>query len=254
MNIVIIEDEPLAADHLVGYVQRYDPKARIGACLHSAQSAIDWLREHPAPDLLLADIQLQDGDIFTVLDAVRLACPIIFATAYDRFVMDAFERSGIAYLLKPIGYEKFSAAMDKYHGLAKVFSSGSDALLAQLRAVLAGASTEPRYRDRLMIRRRDGIVLLPVVEISYVQVSDEIVCAFDDEGVEYPLRETLAQLEQILDPRRFFRIGRGVLIHVRSVVKLEPYGRDRLLVHMRGGATLTCSASRTAALRRWLQG
>ncbi len=249
MRALIAEDEPLAADLLRDYLGRYDPDAEVVAVVESCEELVAWLRAHGEPDLLISDIQLQDGDVFGAFDRIAPACPIIFATAYDSFVLQAFEQSGIAYLLKPFDYEQFRAALDKYRRLGRAFQRLAGDFVAELRAALS----RPEYRRRLVVKRRSGLYLLAVEDIAYIRVRDETTSAYDSAGREHPVRETLRQLGSVLDPACFFRLNRSEMVSARYIERLEPYGRDRMLVRLRDlDETLISSAARTPDLRRWL--
>ena len=90
MNILIIEDEALAARQLQGLIRAYDPAANLLGTLDSVEGAVAWFTHHPTPDLLFADIELVDGQSFEVFERVQVRCPVIFTTAYDEFALRAF--------------------------------------------------------------------------------------------------------------------------------------------------------------------
>ena len=116
MKVVIIEDEPPARDKLAKFVRRYDSKSEILAELESIFAAVKFFENNDEPDLVFADIELLDGNVFELFGKVKVNCPIIFTTAYDQFLLQAFEQNGIAYLLKPFDYQKFASAMQSWKG------------------------------------------------------------------------------------------------------------------------------------------
>ena len=101
MRMVIIEDEPLAVERLQFLLQQYDPYSQVSASLESIEEAVRWLSDNPQPDLILSDIQLSDGSAFEIFKKVKIASPVIFTTAYDKYALDAFKVLSIDYLLKP---------------------------------------------------------------------------------------------------------------------------------------------------------
>ena len=111
MNILILEDEEPAARQLrqqlaeLGYAPSPPP------VLRSIEKALVWLQTHPLPDLILSDIELLDGTVFALYEQFPVACPIIFTTAYDQYLLAAFRGNGIAYLLKPFTTEGLGAAL-----------------------------------------------------------------------------------------------------------------------------------------------
>jgi two-component system response regulator LytT len=251
MKVVVIEDEPLAAEQLCDYVRRYDPEAAILGILTSVQEAVCWFGEHTAPDLILSDIELLDGNVFRLFERVEIPCPIIFTTAYDHFLMQAFDRNGIGYLLKPLEYEKFAAAMRKFEQLRRSFTLLSSELLRELKTTLA----QPQYKERFVIKARGGIYLLETRRVAYIQIQDEIPFAYDEQGARYPLNENLNHLEKVLDPLTFFRINRSEIVNIRFIEKLEHYFNDRLAIKLKSlNVTLISSINRTPELRRWIDG
>ena len=112
MKVVIIEDELPARDKPAKFVERYDRRIEIAAELESVAETLRYFDENAAPELVFADIELLDGNVFEVFENRKISCPVIFTTAYDQFLLRAFEQSGIAYLLKPFNFQKFSAAME----------------------------------------------------------------------------------------------------------------------------------------------
>jgi DNA-binding LytR/AlgR family response regulator len=250
MKVVVIEDEPLAAEKLCDFIRRYNPQVTILSVLTSIKEAIRYFRAHPSPDLIFSDIELLDGNAFRIFERVQTPCPIIFTTAYDQFLLPAFDKNGIGYLLKPLEYEKFIAAMRKFEQLQRSFTLSSD-LLHELKTTLA----QPKYKERFVIKARGGIYLLETRQVVYIQIQDEIPFAYDEKGAKYPLNENLNQLEKALDPLLFFRINRSEIVNIHFIEKLEPYFHDRLTVRLKHlNVALISSINRTPELRRWIEG
>ncbi|HLM61835.1 MAG TPA: response regulator, partial [Pyrinomonadaceae bacterium] len=123
MRVVIIEDEPPASEKLRDFVRHYEPGIQIAGTLESVKETFAWFHSNLPPDLIFSDIELLDGNIFDFFENTETTCPIIFTTAYNQFWLQAFERNGIAYLLKPLTFEKFAAAMKKFETLKQNFVS-----------------------------------------------------------------------------------------------------------------------------------
>ena len=102
MKALIIEDETAAARNLAAILRQTAPDVEIVATLESVEESVEWLRANPHPDLLFMDIHLADGDSFRIFDAVEIAAPVIFTTAYDQYALEAFKVNSIDYLLKPL--------------------------------------------------------------------------------------------------------------------------------------------------------
>lgn len=249
MRILLIEDEEPAAAQLRRFVHQYQPTATIvGECQQVSEAAA-YLRQHPAPDLILSDIELLDGNVFALFGQVIVTSPVIFITAYDTFLVQAFEQNGIAYVLKPVQYAQFAAALQKYERLRQSFQG------AALQQLVAQVAPAPRYKTRLVSKSRAGLYLLEVADLAYFQLRNGVTHAVDGHGRAFILNETLSQLEALLDPTQFFRLNRTELVQISAIERLEPYFNDTLVVHLKAPATtLTSSSHRTPELRKWLLG
>ena len=99
MKVFIAEDEPPARERLVETLARVAPRAQVVGHAESVQGTAAWLAAHPAPDVLMLDIQLADGLSLELFQERELPVPVIFTTAYDRFALDAFRALAVYYLL-----------------------------------------------------------------------------------------------------------------------------------------------------------
>lgn len=250
MKILIIEDEPPAQGKLAKLVRLYDRKTEIAGTLARVAETVEWFEKNPMPDLVFADIELLDGNIFEVFDKIKITCPIIFTTAYDQFLLQAFEQNGIAYLLKPFDFEKLSNAVKKFELLKNNFVSTQNDFWAEIQTSLK----QPKYKERFVVKIKGGIQLLETKNIAFFQMRDEILFAFDSENNKFSINETLLNLEVSLNPRQFFRLNRSEIVNLDYIANLKPDFQDRLIVFLKkSNVKLTSSASRTPELRKWLE-
>jgi len=250
MKVVIIEDEPPAREKLAKFIRRYDSRIEILAEIESVASTLRYFKGSTAPDLIFADIELLDGNIFEVFESLKISCPVIFTTAYDQFLLQAFEQNGIAYLLKPFDFEKFVVAIRKFETLENNFLRMNTEFLHEIRESLR----QPKYKERFVIKTAAGIRLLETRQIAFVQMRNEIPFAFDAAGNKFPLGATLTELEKTLDPKAFFRLNRSEIVNLDFIENLKPDFHDRLVVCLRNlNVKLVSSASRTPSLRKWLE-
>ena len=248
---MIIEDEPRASEKLRDFVLRYEPSIQIAGMLESVKETFEWFHSNLPPDLIFSDIELLDGNIFEFFESHEISCPIIFTTAYDQFWLQAFERNGIAYLLKPLTFEKFSAAMKKFESLKQNFVTKPHDFWREMQESLK----QPKYKERFVVKVKGGIQLLETRHIAFVQMQNEIPFAFDAAGSKFSLNESLAQLERILDPNVFFRLNRSEIVNLNFIENLNPDFHDRLVIKIRNlSVKLVSSTSRTPGLRKWLEG
>src|SRR4051812_45103760 len=117
MNILIVEDEELAAEKLTNMIGQVSPQSKILGCTGSIKTTVKWLLDHPQPDLILMDIELSDGQSFEIFNQANVHCPVIFTTSYDEYAIRAFKVNSIDYLLKPILKEDLRKAFEKYQNL-----------------------------------------------------------------------------------------------------------------------------------------
>ena len=113
MKILIIEDEILAQAKLEGMLRSLDSSITILAKLSSVKDTIQWLSTNPAPDLAFVDIQLSDNHSFEVFRKFPVEFPVVFTTAFDKYLLESFEFNSIDYLLKPITEEKLKRSLAK---------------------------------------------------------------------------------------------------------------------------------------------
>jgi DNA-binding LytR/AlgR family response regulator len=252
LTAFIAEDEPPARERLVATLAQVAPHLRVLGHADSVLGTQQWLARHPAPDLLLLDIQLADGLSLELFRDGALALPTIFTTAYDRFALDAFQALAVDYLLKPVSETALAHALAKVERLRQSFSADVAALLRQL----GGATSPARWRQRLVGRKGSAFHTLPVERVAYVVSIDKLSFAVDAEGERYLLETPLAELEAELDPVRFFRASRQLLIAASAVQRFAPAGKGRLKVELLPAPVgeVVVSQERAAAFRAWLGG
>lgn len=253
MKIVLIEDEEITSQALTDYIKKYDATYEIVATLRSIKDALAWFAHNPMPDLIFSDIELLDGNVFTFYEKTAITCPIIFTTAYDNFLLKAFQINGIAYILKPFGYPQVKESFDKFFTLKKTFSEEtpqSFSFIEQLKNAL-----KPSFKQRFTVKMKNGISLLNVQDIVYLQADEGLVFAFGTNQQKYPLNGTLTEINETLDPSLFFRINRSEIINIHFIEKMEAYFNDRLSLKTKVLPTnLIVSTARTPDFRKWIDG
>lgn len=262
IRTLIVDDEPLARAGIRALLARDTEIEVVGECSDGLQAvhAITDLM----PDLLLLDIQLPELDGFQVLGALppdRLPT-IIFITAYDRYALRAFEVHALDYLLKPFDDDRFARALayakaqvrrEQIGGLSRSLA----ALLASHGASVGGPPFRPRaegrpdYTTRVAVRNKNRIVFLNVEEIDWIEAADYYV-RLHTGGTTHLLRESMAQLEKCLDPKRFARIHRSTIVNLDRVRELQPWFKGQHLVILEDGTRLTLSRSRRQRLEEAL--
>lgn len=252
MNVVVVEDEPPAARLVVELLARVAPEAAVVAQLASVAALTRWLAGHRPPDLILADIELQDGRVFDAFSSAGQFAPIIFITAYDRFLIDAFRSHGIAYLMKPLVEDELAAALAKYDDLRRAFSGPSP--LAELPRQL----TDAPHRRHFTVTSARRIHVVPLERVALIRLGLAGIDVVDLDGVARTMTgsASLAEVEASLPPAQYFRINRTEIVRLDAIAHLDPRQdprKDRIAISVRGSPQpVIVSVHRTAAFRRWI--
>lgn len=251
MKLLIIEDEPASAQRLKKLAEEIDPEIIILEILDSIASAVDWLRGHTEPDLILSDIQLADGLSFEIFKEITISCPVIFTTAYDQYAIQAFKVNSIDYLLKPIKKTELAVAIRKFK---KIQPSSPKIDLALLTSMIGKEGKD--YLKRLMIRIGQQIKVVEVKDIAYFYIEEKIVFAVSITKDRHPMDFSLDHLEKQLDPEQFFRINRAFIISLESIQTMITYSKARIKIWLKPPCDLESitSTERSAEFREWLKG
>lgn len=240
LRILIVDDEALARDRLRSLLRREPDLEIIGECANG-EEALAAIRVG-APDLVFLDMQMPGGDGLQVVARLpedrRPA--IVFATAHDRYAVDAFDVAAVDYLLKPFDLDRLRLALQR----------ARDYLQARVapRSAAAGESVEPRRADRLAVRTDGRIVFLRLNEIIRVEADDNHVVLHLATG-RLTLRDTLTALEARLDPALFVRVNRSTLVQIDQVKELQPALHGDYTILLRDGTRLPLSRNLSGKLK-----
>lgn len=250
MNILIIEDEQPAAKRLNNLILEHRPQFRILDALDSVEGAVQWLRAHPAPDLMFLDIQLADGLSFDIFNQVQVQSPVIFTTAYDQYTLKAFKLNSVDYLLKPIDPEELARALDKFD---QFFGKKMNYDLQTIQQMIQGMA-KPHYKERFLVRVGQQMTYIAVTDIQYFYSENGMAYAKTADNKRHLIDYTLEQLEETLDPASFFRINRKVITHIDAIQKIAPYFNSRLKLEIKPKADfdVIVSRERVGAFKNWL--
>lgn len=249
LRALLIEDEAPARTRLADLLAQAQPPVAVAGTADSVRSAAAWLKAHPAPDLIFADIQLGDGLSLELFRATPPPCPIVFTTAYDDYLLEAFNTHGIAYLLKPVKPADLAAALQKYRALGAQFAASLASLAGQL---LAPAGVAAR-RHRILAQRGAAFQPVALADIAYFFSENKLTFLVTRAGEKCLVNEPLATLEAELDPREFFRLNRNFLAHAAAVKSFASLGKGRLAVQLvpRPAEEVVVSQENGAAFRAW---
>jgi DNA-binding LytR/AlgR family response regulator len=250
MQVVLIEDELPAAQKLTRYLKQFNSNIVIAATLSSVASATIWLQKNQAQvDLILMDIQLQDGLSLEIAQQVKITKPVIFTTAYDEYALDAFKLNSVAYLLKPITYSALREALQKLEQLKEAFAHGQ--VLNKL-----ASSFETRFKERFLVKMGQHIKSLPQQEVAYFFAEGRHVQLISTEGKTFFVDFKLEDLEGMVNPQQFFRINRSFLVGLNSIKDIVVYSGSRLKVISKipSEKEMLVSREKVKEFKEWLEG
>ncbi len=249
MTAIIIEDEKPAAEKLLKAIEQTDPSLQVAAILDSVQSSVQWLQQHPAPDLVFMDIELGDGLSFGIFEKVKFNSPVIFCTAYDEYWQEAFEHNSIDYLLKPVKQEKLETALNKYDKLKQHFASN----FQQLRQWHRHPS-EMVFKKRFLVKRGLDYVSVKTDDIAYFYAAHKLVCMVDNRNQKFILDQSLSEIEKQVDPSQFYRVNRKYLVHQNAIKKIKSYPKSKLLLELEPAISdeIIISQENVTAFKDWM--
>jgi len=225
MNVLIIEDEPLAAQRLEKIAKELRPEIKVVDKIDSVKRSIEWLKKNETPDLILMDIQLADGISFQIFGHCEVKSPIIFTTAFDEYALKAFKVNSIDYILKPVDKEELANAFKKFETLTE--SSTQNEKMME-RIGYAMQMLTKKYKERFVVKVGEHLKSVEVSEIFFFFSLEKTTFAQTKDGRKHILDFTMDQLEGLINPERFFRINRKYFVAVDSIQDMISYTNSRL--------------------------
>jgi two-component system, LytTR family, response regulator len=263
MRVVIIEDEVPAAEKLERYLQKYDSTIEIIARLNSVKDSIEWLSSNQeSADLVFMDIQLIDGLSFQIFQQVQVKKPVIFTTAFNEFALDAFKVNSIDYLLKPLTFTDLAASLKKLEGLREQLKPVSDQHERIQQAFLDLRPKEyknrfmVKYKNRFMVKLGEHIRSITIDQISLFFADGRDVYLVTNQNRKFIIDYTLEALEDILDPKLFFRLNRTFILHINSIKDVLVYSNSRLKITLNQefDREIIVSREKVADFKSWFDG
>jgi DNA-binding LytR/AlgR family response regulator len=222
IRTIIIEDEKLIAEEFGRMLQQCSRDMEIVATFSSVKESVAYLSANENPDLIFSDVQLPDGLSFEIFNQVNIRTPVVFVTAYDGFILNAFESNGIDYLLKPVDERDLEKTLQKYSGFKNHFNSHERFF----------KSFSKKYRARLMVRKGIEYIPLRTAEIVLIYTENKLVYVLDRDGRKYITDKNLSELDRELDPAIFFRVNRQYIVNIGFVRSYKAYEKVKLLVDL----------------------
>ena len=249
MNLLIIENEKPAADRLIRVLMKIDKSITVLGVIETVEEAINRLQENPQPDLILMDIQLDDGLCFEIFETINIEIPVIFTTAFDEYTLKAFKVNSIDYLLKPIDEELLKTALTKF----KRLYADKDPFRRDFKQLLYEFRNQ--YKSRFLLKIGEKYRSVTTGEISHFHINERSVFLCDNHGKDYGIDYSLEQLQTMLDPRKFFRINRECIVNIDAISLMYSYSSSRLQLTLKekeNSELFVVSRDKVAEFKRWI--
>lgn len=251
MKIVIIEDEVKAAKSLAGLITQIKPGADIVASLQSIESAVNYLSQNAAPDLIFMDIQLSDGVSFEIFKAVKINCPVVFCTAYGEYAMDAIKANGIDYILKPFSKEQLEQAFEKVDSFKNFFQQNTQPNIDELIKRLGVDDGKKSF----LVFKENKYATLATDQIAYIYIKHDTTTIVTFQQQTYTLPQSIDQVQNQLSAKQFYRLNRQYLVNFSAIKEVEHYYGRKLLVKLvvPNPDDLLLGKEKTTAFLQWLE-
>src|SRR5687767_10057860 len=257
MKVLIIEDEELAVKKLRKTLESVDSSAEVVGVADSIRSSVNWLEQNPSPDLILMDIELADGQSFEIFDKIEVKSTVIFTTSYDEHALKAFKVNSVDYLLKPVQKEELESALNKYRHLVNRFPPANEQQefnIENLVKELQSKLQPKEFRKRFLVKHAQKLVSIDVEEIAYFFSDGRLNFFKTFDNRKFVLDYTMDDLEEMLDPAKYFRISRSFYISVESVDQIHEYFGNRLLIYLKPAVDKEAVVSRekVSDFKKWM--
>lgn len=250
MKVIIIEDETPAANRLTKLLHAISDEIDVTKRLDSVAAAVNYFQHGHYTDLIFMDIQLADGLSFDIFSQVQIKTPVIFTTAFDQYTLKAFKVNSIDYLLKPIDEKELSLAVEKYRELYhKKNTDFSEKFMKLVQDI-----NTTKYKERLLIKRGQQLSYIKTEATAFCYADGKLCYAVDFSNNKFLLESTLAQLEEQLQPNKFYRINRHLLVNIEAIKKVHTWLGGRLKLELMPATTeeTVVSRDRVNGFKEWL--
>lgn len=257
MKILIVEDEELAVKKLQKTLSAVDSAAEVIGITDSIKTTVEWLQTNQQPDLILMDIELADGQSFEIFNLTAVKSPVIFTTSYDEYALKAFKVNSIDYLLKPIQKEELQTALSKYRQLQTSYAgveSKAELNLETLVKELQQKLQPKEFRKRFLVKHAQKLVSVEIDEIAFFYSDGRLNFFKTTDNKKYVVDYTMDELEEMLDPEKYFRISRSFYVSVNSIDKIDDYFGNRLILQLKPSVDKEALVSRekVTEFKKWM--
>lgn len=253
-HLLLVEDEPLAQARITSIIRQHRPEWVIAETAQSTRELEHALREQGNFDLILCDIHLADGMSFSALQGKTLQIPIIFITAYDEYALQSFDHNCIDYVLKPIQEDRLLRAFDKVESLGNPDSHKT--LSPEFFSQFIKNYTQKTFKKRFLVKSGAKLSYTLVDQAAFFYAEDGITFLVESNSSQkYVIDYSLNELESIhLDPQKFYRINRSMIINLDNLLEMKPYQNGRLVLSLtaRSDDAIVVARERVNEFKSWI--
>jgi two-component system LytT family response regulator len=253
LRVVIADDERPARSFLAALLRSFDDVVIVAEAA-TGKEAVQAI-ERERPDLALLDLHMPELDGIAVVRMLKKSeMPLIaFVTAYDEYAVRAFEMNAVDYLLKPVEKTRLREAINRAQERIehREIVAEQDSRIGSALSAYESA-TKPPPLERIPVRKRDEIVIVPVAQIASIVAEGELLHVTTIRNEEHSITYRLKDLEARLDPAQFLRLGRGTLVNIDCIVKVNVMPGGTHVALLSNGQTLQVSRLQSRAIRERL--
>ena len=245
IDCIIVDDEKLARDLLVEFLEPY-PNIEIISQCSNGKDAVEKI-ETLKPQLIFLDVQMPGMDGFDVLESIEHKPYVIFTTAYDQYAIKAFDKNAIDYLLKPLDEERFGLAVKRASERIKADENNVEELITSIRGTVENGNQ--KFSTHLFVQKSEKLLNLEVKDIVHLEASGDYT-VLTTKGDQFLSSSGIGKLESILDPEVFIRIHRSTIINLNSLKEIEKHFNGGLIVKMENGKSFPVSRTYAKQIRK----
>jgi DNA-binding LytR/AlgR family response regulator len=248
MNILIVENEKPAIAGLIQLLRKIDNSINILGTTESVESTINWLQNNPVPDLIFMDIQLDDGICFEIFETIKLDVPVIFITAYDKYMLSAFKVNSVDYILKPIEETALTSAIEKFKTIHYKGTIANETIKQLFKEINKG------YKNRFLIKVGEHYKSIEIGEICCFYILERATFIKTLSDRDYSLDYSLDYLQRTIDPEFFFRINRNCIVNINEIKDIISFSSSRLKIQLthQPPDELIVSKDKVSDFKKWI--
>jgi len=248
MKLLIIEDEKPAVENIIEELNSMEENIKVVGICGSIAESEKWFQSNPQPDLILMDIQLSDGSSLCIFKTCTITCPVIFTTAYDKYLVEAFNYNTIDYLLKPINPGRLKTAIKKYKNIQNYFVSNHSSILEFF-------NNQEKKKSRILVKRGMEFQTVKVEDVAYFFTEHKLIFLVDKDNKKFLAEKSnLAELEEELDSKYFYRANRKYIINANFVKRFKPLEKSKISLELvlPVNEEIIISQENSAAFKKWI--